>query len=478
MSFTIEQQHIEFQFYAPQWTLSDAYNKGSRAVVALGEDGILSPYSPTKNATKDKAEYDRFAKAAPFTGITAKTLEGLAGTVTRKSIITDEVQPTLEYLLKNANGNGLSLNQHVNRTIDQVTLKGRFGLLTELPNSDGQASRADNANGLMPSIIGYYPNSIVDWSETLDQEGDFIKLCEIIPKKIDGGKFFNNETETQYRLLLIEDGIYKQRLYKSTAESEEEFEEIPVTFGEGESFKRIPWDWVGAKNNDSTVDDAPMWGIVTSNKSHFFNAGLQQNAATNNSLMMFTISLKGSKEQNDERFKDGLSYGSRQVLLLPENAKTELVQAKDTSAASTLKDSILEEAKLLTGALVEPSSNGTATESNNKLRGDGSVMATVAVNVEDAYNNQLANVSLVVKSNTESLIVVNKELFDNEMTPEMRAKWGEDLTLGRVTRFDYNHAMRKGGMIEEGRTDEDIEKELKKEADKMNGDSIPVTTGE
>ena len=60
------------------------------------------------------------------------------------------------------------------------------------------------------------------------------------------------------------------------------------------------------------------------------------------------------------------------------------------------------------------------------------------------------------------------------MTPEMRAKWGEDLTLGRVTRYDYNKAMREGGMIDADRTDVEIQKELDSEQD----ESIPITEGE
>ena len=56
----------------------------------------------------------------------------------------------------------------------------------------------------------------------------------------------------------------------------------------------------------------------------------------------------------------------------------------------------------------------------------------------------------------------------------MRAKWGEDLTLGRVTRYDYNKAMREGGMIDADRTDVEIQKELDNEQD----ESIPITDGE
>ena len=412
----INTQHEEYQFYAPQWSLSKAYNKGNRAVIALGEEGIMSPYTPSNNTKKDLIEYNRFAKAAPFTGFTSKTLEGLSGTVNRKPIVTEDVQNPLEYLIDNANGNKLSLNQHVSRTVEQVTLQGRFGLMTELPTSDKELSRADNANGMTPYIIGYYPEDIVDWSDTLDQEGDFVKLREVVKK--DDDDIFSIETEVQYRVLLIEGGVYKQRLYKAESSNTDDFEEIAVTFGSGQSFDYIPFSWVGSKNNDSTCDDAPMWRVVTSNKSHFFNAGNQQNAATNNSLMLCAISMKGTKEKHNDWFKDGITFGTRQILTLPENSSIELVQAKDTSAASTLKNEIVEELKLITGALIEPSSNGTATESNNKLQSDGSVMGNIAVNVENAYNEQLGNISLALGSSTESKIVVNKELFDNKMTPE------------------------------------------------------------
>ena len=40
----------------------------------------------------------------------------------------------------------------------------------------------------------------------------------------------------------------------------------------GKVFDRIPFEFIGAENNDSTVDDAPLWPLAYLNLHHFRNS--------------------------------------------------------------------------------------------------------------------------------------------------------------------------------------------------------------
>ncbi len=455
--FNVRTQHAEYQFYTPQWKMSEEFNKGEQAVKASGLDNLPAPFINDKDPDAVSKAYEQFKEIAPFLGFTSRTLDSMVGRVNRKPVDTEGVQPLLEYLIKNTNGGGLGLSQHISRTVSDVTLKGRFGLLTELHGDGKELSKADNAKGHMPFIMGYKAEDIINWG----LEGNtlkFVVLCEQVKDKSDTGSMFGSKMVNQYRVLMMLDGRYVQRIYSDNNENIDDFEEIEVTFN-GNHFDYIPFDFVGAENNDSNCDDAPLWPVVVCNKNHFYNAALDQLMTTNCSMTMTAISSRLRVEEIDKRFPNGITFGTRAVNFFAEGDKIEIIQAKESSAASRNKNDQLENAKQIGAQLIEPSSGGTATEANIKSSGDGSVIAQIAVNVEAAYNSQLTNISTILNSNTESLVDINKKLFAKEMTAQDRAQWVSDIVTGIIPKSDYYNALRDAELVAENRTNKDLESE-------------------
>ena len=144
MTYSVATENIEYQEYVKQWEFINDFYKGEFRVKDRNTLYLPNPFS---SADKDTAtnEYNAFLNRTPFLAITTRTTNAMVGLINRKPVVA-ELPEKLKYLIDSFNGEGLRLDQHINRTVGEVVRLGRYGLMGELPNSGGQ-SRADNMNG-------------------------------------------------------------------------------------------------------------------------------------------------------------------------------------------------------------------------------------------------------------------------------------------------------------------------------------------
>lgn len=460
--YSVDRTHPEYDFSLSQWNETDDFCGGEKRVKTSPD---ILEYIPNPNTNKSdpnrETQYNNYVELAPFLAFASRTAVATASTINRKNPDVSEISKTLEYLIKDANGEGLTLDQHISMTVNQVVKKARFGLLTELPTTDNkELSLADNEAGMMPVIKQYDAQSIRYWKD----DGSLVILRETVEENPDAE--FGSDTIEQYRVLLIEDGVYKQRLYKDN-DNLNDFTPVDVTFGGGQSFNYIPFDFVGAQNNDSSVDTSSLYDIVVLNKTHFRASALAWNIMQMCSFAMTSISTRMTDDQINKRFPNGISYGSSQINFFPENTKIEMNQANESNLASAKVDNTLQEAITIGAKIVQPREQETATAAMIADTADNSIIGQIAQNVDSAYNNQLANIALVLGDSQESKVSTNKETGLAMMTPEMLRAQMEAVLLGTIAEADLRRNMRKAGMIDEDRTDEDIDKDTET-------DTIPV----
>ena len=447
--YNVSTQHPEYEFYYSLWKESSDFCRNEKAVK---ESPMIQDYLPNPNTNLNDpnraTNYALFVNEAPFMGFAGKTLKATAATITRKEPVYDEVTETLSYLIENANGGGLGLSDQTSRALIETAQKGRFGLLTELPVTNGELSMADNNAGMMPTIQGYTAESIINWNET-NGKLDLVVLTENVR---DDEHLFGNEFTTQYRVLLLEDGIYKQRLY-SDPHNLHTYEEIEVSFN-GQNFDYIPFDFIGAENNDPTCDEPPIQEIVTLNRDHFRVSAKDMNIINATSMVMTAISTRMDSEEISERFPNGISYGAKACYFLPEDSKVEVVQARESNSAARKAAEIVQSAISMGAKLVMPKAQETATAAEIANNTENVVIVQIAKNVEKAFNNQLRNIALVLSDSNESKLVMNKDTGLNTMTPQERKAWQEDVVLGYVTLEDYQKRLRLAGELDESESNQ------------------------
>ena len=110
--------------------------KGGRTNSLIGSRGTA--YLPAPNSddssTENQERYEAYLERAIFTNFTGFTKEGMLGLVFRKETIV-EAPDDVKYLIDNANGAGLTLDQLIKDTVSELLIAGRYGVLVDYPQA-------------------------------------------------------------------------------------------------------------------------------------------------------------------------------------------------------------------------------------------------------------------------------------------------------------------------------------------------------
>lgn len=452
MTYSVATENIEYQEYSSQWTFINDFYKGEFKVKNKTTDYLPNPFS-NADTTTSQNEYAAFIERTPFLAITTRTTNAMVGLINRKPVVA-ELPNSLEYLINSVNGEGLRLDQHVNRTVGEVVRVGRYGLMGELPESGGQ-SRADNMNGSMPYCIGYKAEDIINWS-VINKQLTLVVLREEVPKA-EGKTVFGFDNDYQYRVLMInEEGNYEQRLYTSENDSVENYKIIPVVVG-GRSLKSIPFWFIGSQNNDEQIDEPPMLPVTSANKTVYQYAADARNIAHQTSFLTTMINGFDSKTQIDEFFPNGICFGTKQVQLMPTDAVGQILQGAPSNTASEGEKQAIEQAVRLGAELITEQTNQTATAAGIQAASSTSQLAQIAQNVEDGYKSFIDWVAEILGVRDDYVFEVNKEFGVFELSVEERAQMLNEVVNGFLPVSTFYNAMRKAGKIDKDLTDEELQ---------------------
>ncbi|MGL6086634.1 MAG: DUF4055 domain-containing protein, partial [Enterobacterales bacterium] len=213
----------------------------------------------------------------------------------------------------------------------------------------------------------------------------------------------------------------------------------------------IPFTFIGATNNDHTIDDAPLLPLAELNIGAFRNsADLEESSFVVGQPTLFiapgeTMSLEIFKEANP----NGIKMGSRSGHNIGAGGNAFLVQAE---ANSLVKDVMLmkEEQAIQIGAqLITPSQQITAESARLQRGADTSVMATIAGNVSQAYTQALKWAAAMVGAPDAGIeFRLNTDFFLQPMTAQDRAAWVVDINSGLLPASSYYAALRRAGVTD------------------------------
>lgn len=195
-----------------------------------------------------------------LTNFTRLTLEGLTGLVFRKDLKVN-LPPELEYLLEDATGGNITLDQLVTKVVWELIKKGRYGLLADASPVEGSTAR----------IKPYDCKAIINWgSKQFDDEYklNLVVLKECVDYLAEDG--FTWIEDYQFRVLrLSDDQVYYQEIWNS---DDELVRTVEVLDYNGNTLDEIPFIFLGSENNDGCVDNPPMLDLAILNLSHYRNS--------------------------------------------------------------------------------------------------------------------------------------------------------------------------------------------------------------
>ncbi|QGJ84411.1 62 kDa structural protein [Salmonella phage vB_SenS-EnJE1] len=451
----VKTKHREWLHYAPKWQ-KVRHALAGELVSYLRNVGLNEPDKAYGEARQ--AEYEAGGIIYNFT---RRTLSGMVGSVMRKEPEIN-IPKELEYLLKNADGSGVGLIQHAQDTLMEIDSVGRGGLLVDAPETGAATAAEQNAGLLNPTIAFYTTENIVNWR--LTRVGSVNRVTMVVLRETweynEPGNEFETKYGEQYRVLDIDsDGNYRQRLFRFDAEGGAQEDVVEIYPDLGESLRGvIPFTFIGATNNDATIDDAPLLPLAELNIGHYRNSA--DNEESSFVVGQPTLFIYPGENLTPQAFKEanpnGIKFGSRRGHNLGYGGSAQLIQAGENNLARQNMLDKEQQAIQIGAQLITPTQQITAQSARIQRGADTSVMATIARNVSQAYTDALRWVAVMLgkPEDTEVEFRLNMDFFLEPMTAQDRAAWMADINAGLLPATAYYAALRKAGVTDW--TDADI----------------------
>lgn len=276
----------------------------------------------------------------------------------------------------------------------------------------------------------------------------------------------NNEFEyligQQYRVLEIVDGKYQQRLFKFDFSGKQDGEpELIEPKIAGKPINYIPFSFIGADNNDDSIDEPPLYTLTEINLGHFRNSADVEESAficSQPTLMLYPGENMNTNQFNESN-PNGIRLGSRMGHNLGAGGGSELLQASPSNLSKELMAQKEEQAVKAGAQMLMPSVQMTAEAARLQRGADTSLMATIAINVSMAYKQNIIWCGEMLGIKAENTVFeLNMEFFMAQMTAQDRMAWMADINAGLLPARSYYAALRAAGVT--NWTDEEIEGEI------------------
>lgn len=477
----VQDKHKDYEKSFYKWQLVRHVCEGSQAVkhakridgataTALGSEPgtlYLPAPNPTDNSIENRERYRAYRERANFVNFTGHTKDALAGMVWRKEAMI-ELPPAMEGILYNANGKGESLESLMKRSLDEVVMTGREGILVDYPVMPDSVTLAESAN-VLPFLKLYHAETIINWQEEYIN-GECKYTCIVLKeeKQVYQDEF-SFECKDQYRALMLnEQGYYIQRLYNEDGEllgveneNGDFITDILILDGNGAPFDEIQFFFAGAMNNDARPDKSPLYDMAEINISHYRNSADYEESCF--IVGQPTPVLTGlTQSWIDDVFKGQIELGSRAAITLPEGGSAMLLQASPNQMPS--EGMIMKQQQMIQiGAKIITDSGQAETAEAAKIRfaGQNSKLATIVSNLEEAFENALYSAMRFMGIEGEIELELNKEFYDKQVDPNLLMAKIQLFDRGIIATSDVREHLKKMGELDEDRDDALIDDEVR-----------------
>ena len=445
----------------------------TRNVVESNVRNYIDPVDPT-----DEERNKKYINDAQFTNFTGRTKHGLVGAIFRRKLIAD-LPPTIQYAVEDVTGSGMGLNKLAQEITGELLITGRYGLLVDFPALESPATLAElEQNNIKARIYRYRAESIINWKTDLINGQP--KLTLVVLKEClsqidpdDGFKWSNSD---QYRVLRLIDGVYVQDLYNK---DEEMVSRQVVLDYSGNPFDHIPFFFAGSEDNDSELDNIPLYDLALLNIGHLKNSADYEESVHIVGQPTVVFATDYSPEQFADANPGGIRVGARRGHNLGPGGSATFLQASPNQLADSAMQRKEEQAVMIGARLITATADReTAEAARMRYSGETSVLSTIADNVENVLEQCCKELERFSGNTTGDIkITVNKHFFDKNIDPNLimaQIQLAEKKVLSKV---DIRQTLREHGIVPETRSDSDIDADINKDPVQVDQNNNFPTNG-
>lgn len=412
-------------------------------------EGDYLPYLNEADKTEEnKCRNKAYKNRAVFYSVAEYTLNGLLGLAFRRDPRTN-LPTKLAKLQKDADGNKVSIYQQSQMVLANVLAAGRHGLFVDVDENE------------QPVIKSYAAESIINWPDP-GESGPWV-LKESVNVR-DGRKL---KTVTQYRELdLDEAGNFVCRVYRSEDGKQYTEQETTAVSSKRGKLNFIPFQLVGARNNDTQIDKAPLFALATLNVAHYRNSADYEDSVFYNGQAQPYISGL-TEEWRDHLETEGKAYvGSRSPFLLPQGGEFGFAQPQPNTLVREAMDQKEKQMVALGARLLDPDAVATtATQNENDRETSTSVLSLAVSNVNEAYQQCIRWAAAyqgdtLTDDQAMGAYKISQDFSRRKIDPATLQAIVAAWQAGAYAKVDMRAFLREEGVIAAERTDEDIDGEL------------------
>jgi len=381
---------------------------------------------------------DAYWARGRFFAATARTFESLGGMVWSKEPQA-ELDPSIEYLLQNADGCGTPLREVAQEITDDVIAYGSYGVLVDMPSNESALTLAEmqqSANA--PRLVQYDADQIIYYRMDGNKLAE-VRLLET--KQVQQSEYEWDDVTCVRRLVLI-DGIYVNQLFdeKDNLISET----VPIV--NGAPSNEIKFLFFGADANTSKATKIPLYDLANLNLGHFvLDCDNRDNLHYHGQGMTNIYTDMDGGEFSDSN-PNGVSVSGSGRNLFRQGDRVEILQIAATGAlpAEMERD---QQRMIMAGAqlITETSTNQTLGAKEIETNASTSTLKRIVYNVSAGMEKCLLWCSEFLGSTQESAYKINTDFIADTMTPEMITKHIEMVQLGVLPKATLYETSRKVG---------------------------------
>lgn len=456
-------QRDDYKDALRDWQLVDDVCAGERAIKTAGDRYLPRP-NPLDTSKQNRVRYQQYLARAVYYNATGRTLQGLVGAVYRiwPTLVVPEA---MRYVEDDIDGAGISIYQQSQSLLAAVLKRGRHGLLVDFPDVEETVSRADQVGGLIrANVLSIDAANVINWQTRRIggvQRLSLVVIYELVEDVTEDG-FGVDETE-QYRVLRLHEGAYWVEIWRDTGQGWAIVSSHQPTTGAGRPWREIPFIFLGAENNDPTIDRSPTIDLASLNIAHYRNsADYEDSAYFVGQAQPWIAGL--SEEWRDHLERTHTYVGSRAPIPLPVGGAFGIEQAAPNTLVKEAMDQKERQMVALGARLVERGQAvKTATEAQSENEAQHSVLSLAANNVSDAYTLALQWAAEFNNTSGEVEYTLSQDFVEQKLDPQMLTALVGAWQSGQLPQSDFWMQMRKFQVIDPEKSDEEIKAELESE---------------
>jgi hypothetical protein len=373
-----------------------------------------------KESEEFQAMYELFLQGAHFVEFTAEAVEDLVSSAFRCPL---EIKQDAEVVTEIDGLDYIDFDDIGRETVSTVGAFGRVFMLVDYPSLETTPNMIEDKEN-KAYITLYPPLDVLNWRET--RRSGKAELVRVVLREIDEVSIAKSEDENtdtepaeikyMYRELLIENGVYKIKIYK-----EDESVKTLTPIANGAQLTEIPGLFIGTTSNTARVDKSPVMGISNTNIKHYQTWAelfYIQTYVGHPQLVLTGLTPGWNKQAERSDFK--VKMDASVVLALEgDNSGAQILEidTKQLMHYKTLE--VLESSMAEQGARIKAISHKAGVESAQalKIRTSASMskLASIVQNASDGLTAALKWLGQFMGKDLENYtITINKDFYSPE----------------------------------------------------------------